>query len=662
MEHLNSRLKKVITEILSFKEPVTSEYLAKVIGVTSRTIRNDIKALNLELKKIGVEIEAIRGVGYFFDPKQKEQVSELIQELFLHEEEDSKTPVLPEERVLFILKKIIMAEGFITIEQLANDLFVSKSTVDNDLKRVEQLLNRYDIDLFKKPNYGIKMIGNEMNIRFCLSDSLAKMNEVHYQSEMSLVDYEFVFDEDIEDISKITQERVKVLPFSMADLPLNNLVIHIAIAIERIQKGKNVAVDVIELKEIVDTKEYKVAKEIVKSLEDRFNITIPLGEISYITIHLLGAKHFEDQHGVQTTEFIEVIGESKYELVIDILSEIKVSYQIDLLEDQELIYGLGLHLRSAINRISYQMNLRNPMLQQIKRNYPFSFELGIVAAEVIQKKKNLVVNEDEIGYIALHLEAAVGRMENQKRREVRRIAIVCASGIGTAKLLEASIKSELPGLEIVGTYPSYSLKHMNHEEVDLILSTIPVQDSGSIPALHINPILTKKDMEKIKEFVSGQSANSVVDSLVFRLEKLFNDQLFFPSLKGGDSTDIIRLMSRKLYEMGYVDESFEESVLEREDISPTALGNLVAIPHPLNPNAKGSCIAIGVLEKPISWGEQSVQLVFLLALNKNEKEEFSQLFSHLWEIVQNKRLVDELCSIGEFSLFMEQFFGGTECT
>lgn len=657
MEHLKTRLKKVITEILSFKEPVTSEYLAKVIGVTSRTIRNDIKALNLELKKTGVEIEAIRGVGYFFDSKQKEQVAELIQELFLNEENGSPSPVLPEERDLFILKKIIMAEGFITIEQLANDLFVSKSTVDNDLKRVEQLLNRYDLDLFKKPNYGIKMIGDEMNIRFCLSDSLAKINEVHYQSEISLLDFEFVSNEDIEEIRKITKERIKVLPFSIADLPLNNLVTHIAIAIDRIQKGNNVAVDVVELKEIVDTNEYKVAREIVRSLEDRFTIPIPIGEISYITIHLLGAKHFEDQHGVQTNDFIEVIGKRNYQLVIDILSQIKISYQIDLLEDQELIYGLGLHLRSAINRITYQMNLRNPMLQQIRKNYPFSFELGIVAAEVIQRKKNLVVNEDEIGYISLHLEAAVGRMENEKRPEVRNIAIVCASGIGTAKLLEASIKSELPGLEIVGTFPSYSLRDMNHEEVDLILSTIPVQDSGSIPALHINPILTKKDMEKIKEFVRGQSASNVADTLVSRLEKLINKQLFFPSLKGGDPSDIIRLMSSKLYEMGYVDEFFEKSVLEREHISPTALGNLVAIPHPLNPNAKGSCIAIGVLEKPISWGDQSVQLVFLLALNKNEKEEYSQLFNHLWEIVQNKRLVDDLCSVKEFSLFMEQFLG-----
>jgi lichenan operon transcriptional antiterminator len=168
----NSRLKLLIKELLSHKEPVTSEYLAKVLGVTSRTIRNDVKTLNLELKKISVQIEASRGVGYFIDPT----VRELIEELFmLQEEEQVRSPVLPEERVLYILKSIIMSEDFIASEQLANELFVSKSTIDNDLKQVEKLLEKYDLKLFKKQNYGIKLVGDEIKIRFCLSESLADL-------------------------------------------------------------------------------------------------------------------------------------------------------------------------------------------------------------------------------------------------------------------------------------------------------------------------------------------------------------------------------------------------------------------------------------------------------------------------------------------------------
>jgi lichenan operon transcriptional antiterminator len=648
---LNSRLKSLIIELLSHKEPVTSEYLAKVLGVTSRTIRNDVKTLNLELKKIGVQIEASRGVGYFIDSALGQQVTELIEELFmLQEEEHGNTPVLPEERILYILKGIIMTDDFIAAEQLANELFVSKSTVDNDLKQVEKLLEKYDLKLFKKQNYGIKLLGNEMNIRFCLSESLA--NRKNEQAEL---ENEIIADVNIDEIKAITKDYIEELSFSMAELPLNNLVMHIAIAIQRIKKGKNVEASSIELDQLDNQVEYEVATKIVKSIEDKFAIKIPLGEVAYITIHLLGAKHFEDKDFHQS-DFVELVGESHYQLVANILSEINRVYRIDLREDHELIYGLGLHLRSAINRLKYRMNLRNPMLTEIKRNYPFSFELGIVASEIIQNNSELVVNEDEIGYIAIHLEAAVERMKNKKRRQMKRVAIVCASGLGTAKLLAASVESVFPGIDIVGTYPSYSIGDIKKEEVDLILSTIPIQQESLIPALHINAILTEKDIEKVREHISSKFLNEDNSKSLKKLQNLFSEELFFTEVDKKNPNEIIKSLSSVLNIKGYVDDSFQGSVLEREEISPTSIGNLVAIPHPLKPNALGSCIAIGILKKPVKWGEHTAQLILLLALNEKDKEEFSHLFNHLWRLVQNKKLVDELCTKENFEDFIGLFY------
>jgi lichenan operon transcriptional antiterminator len=648
---LNSRLKSLIKEILSHKEPVTSEYLAKVLGVTSRTIRNDVKTVNLELKKIGVQIEANRGVGYFIDPTLGQPVADIIEELFmLQEEEQDCAPVLPEERVLYILKSIIMADDFIATEQLANELFVSKSTVDNDLKQVEKLLEKYNLTLYKKQNYGIKLKGDEMNIRFCLSESLANR-----RNELAQLENEIISGVNIEFIKNITKEHIDKLPFRMADLPFNNLVMHIAIAIQRIKKGKNIEIGTIDLNEIETQVEYEVANGIVESIEEEFSIKIPAGEIAYITIHLLGAKHFEDKN-LQEVEFVELIGESHYQLVVYILSEINRVYRIDLREDRELIYGLGLHLRSAINRVKYRMNLRNPMLKEIKEHYPFSFELGILASEVIQSNSHLTVNEYEIGYIAIHLEAAVARMKNKKRREVRRVAIVCASGLGTAKLLAASIESKFPGIDIVGTYPSYSIKNIKQEAADLILSTIPVKEESQVPILHINTMLTEKDVEMVREHISSKYLNENKHKSFKKLKNLFNEELFFTEIEKNEPQEIIKSLTTILNIKGYVDDSFQQSVLKREEISPTSIGNLVAIPHPLEPNALGSCIAIGLLKKPVKWGENSVQLVFLLALNEKDKEEFSQLFNHLWQLVQNKKLVDELCSKVDFVDFMNQFY------
>jgi lichenan operon transcriptional antiterminator len=646
---LNNRLKEIIKELLVNDEPVTSECLSKFLGVTSRTIRNDITMLNQELGKIGVKIDAQRGVGYFIEPKPDREIKELIEELFqLNETSGNEMPVLPEERVLYILKSIIMADDFIAIEQIANELYVSKSTVDNDLKQVETLLSKFNVSLFKKPNYGIKLVGNEMNIRFCLSACLSDFKKEQLPQQEKSDSRHFVEGIDIALIKTITKKYIKQLPFKIVDLPLNNLIMHIAIGIKRIKKGKNIKLDTLELKHLQDQEEYFVASQIVASLEEAFSIKIPNEEIAYITIHLMGAKRFQDGK-LQQEDFIEMIGESNHELILEILAEIKRIYRIDLVEDKEFIYGLGLHLRSAMNRMKYRMNLQNPMLKEIKTKYPFSFELAIAASDIIQRKQHIVINEDEIGYIAVHLEAAIERMKNMKKRQVRRVAVVCASGLGTAKLLAASIESKFPGLTIVGTYPSYSLKDIKREEVDLILSTVPVNEESTIPILQINALLSEEDVEKVNDYISRKYLDEDKEKSFEKLQNFFSEDLFFTEIDKKDSLGIIKSMAYALNTKGYVDDSYLDSVLEREEISPTSIGNLVAIPHPIKPNALDSCIAIGILEKPIKWGEHTVQFVLLLALNEKDKEEFGSLFNRLWKLVQDKKLVAELCKTSNFN-------------
>jgi lichenan operon transcriptional antiterminator len=650
MAFLNNRVKDIITELLENSEPITSDYLSKFLGVTSRTIRNDMLLLNQELKKIGVKIEAQRGVGYFLNPQPDGEIKELIQEVFqLHEDSSNDLPILPEERMLFILKKIIMADDFITIERLANELFVSKSTVDNDLKQVEKTLSKFDVSLFKKPNYGIKLLGNEMNIRFCLSACMAEFKNEQSQST-SRHNHSLVKGIDTDLIKAITRQHIRHLSFDIAELPLNNLIMHIAIGIQRIKKGRSIQLDLLEMDHIKDQKEYYVASHIVTSLEEAFFIEIPKEEIAYITIHLLGAKRFHDS-GFSREDFIEMIGMENYQLVTDILAEIERVYRLELKDDKELIYGLGLHLRSAMNRLRYKMNLHNPMLQEIKKSYPFSFELAIAASEVIQTKNDIPINEDEIGYIAVHLEAALERSKTRKKREIRKVAVVCASGMGTAKLLAASIESKFPGLTIVGTYPSYSLKNMENEEIDLILSTVPVEEN-SIPVLTINPLMNQQDVDKVNEYITSTYLNDSKEKSREKLQNLFSEDLFFPKLKYDDPAEIITNLANLLYAKGFVTADYVESVIEREKISPTSIGNLVAIPHPINQNALDSCIAIGILEKPVKWGEHSVQFVLLLALNEKDKEEFSPLFTRLWKIVQDKKLVAELCNMSSFSEVM----------
>src|SRR5699024_5484805 len=95
--------------------------------------------------------------------------------------------------------------------------------------------------------------------------------------------------------------------------------------------------------------------------------------------------------------------------------------------------GLGLHLKPAIKRHKYVMNFRNPMLADSKKNYPLAFEAGVIAGLSIESKIGIEINENEIGYLALHIGAAIER--RKYKSGPKRCLIVCASGLGTAQLI-----------------------------------------------------------------------------------------------------------------------------------------------------------------------------------------------------------------------------------
>ena len=85
----------------------------------------------------------------------------------------------------------------------------------------------------------------------------------------------------------------------------------------------------------------------------------------------------------------------------------------------------------------------------------------------------------------------------------------------------------------------------------------------------------------------------------------------------------------------------KSSVFEREEASPTEIGNLVAIPHPIYGDPPESRIAILILDKPIVWEKERVQLVFLISIAKDQMASwqsiFLKLFTYLVKTTASKR-------------------------
>ncbi|WP_117168258.1 BglG family transcription antiterminator [Paraliobacillus sediminis] len=639
---MNSRIIQILRELMASEEAVTSEYLANIINVTSRTVRDDIKALGRLLDSNGAKINSIRGSGYVLHIEDDQRFRSYLQQ-FLDEEkgEDTVIPDSPDERIKYLIRRFLLAEGYLKLDELCEEMHISKSTIQNDVRQVKKVLENYAIHLDKRPSYGMKVIGSEVKLRFAMSeyvfDRSANVAKSIWQDQLSSITDQ----KNLDAIWSVIMNQIKENGITLSDIAINNLFIHIAIAYKRIKSGHHVSLFKKELNEIIDQKEYEVAKKIVVKTEELLGVTFPQEEIAYIAIHLLGTKMIS-QTNMSEQEIGLVMEDNIYRMTMLVLNSIESKLHLGIRHDRELIIGLGLHLKPAINRYKYGMNVRNPMIDDIKTNYPLAFEAGIVAGMVLEEEMEVSIDENEIGYIALHIGAAIERSKLQTGP--KRCIIVCASGLGSAQLLKYKLKSKFGSkLDVIGTTEFYKLQQIPFEEIDFIVSSVPITEKVSVPVIEVNTILGDKDLDKIEAFV--------IDNTSSVFEYIKQDLLFLhQSFQTKD--EVLHFLVDVLEDKKLIPDNYLNLIYEREKVAPTAYGNLVAIPHPITAQTNSTFLTICTLEKPIDWADKRVQFICLLNVEKDSQKDLQNMYEMLGKIVDNAHLIQQLNKCENYQEFI----------
>ncbi|CPQ90652.1 Probable licABCH operon regulator [Staphylococcus aureus] len=70
------------------------------------------------------------------------------------------------------MKKLLLDNHYTKLESLSESLFVSVGTLKNDMIEMKRVLARYEIEVVSRPNYGMKLIGKEFQIRYAIAEFL----------------------------------------------------------------------------------------------------------------------------------------------------------------------------------------------------------------------------------------------------------------------------------------------------------------------------------------------------------------------------------------------------------------------------------------------------------------------------------------------------------
>ena len=588
-----------IIQYLQKKVNATSMDLGNAFKVSSRTIKSDIKQINavfsnaliISEKSIGYHLSSFVDIPFF------EQINTL-------------------DRCFLILKKLLN-ENELDFYELADSLYISETTLNRDILEINKIIHSRNREIcVERVNNKVFINGSEKNRR---QVSVYFMLHELDDYNLDLSNYEDFFDE-----FSLQKLRDYVIKFNkenhvvMKDLETISFVMHVAIMLDRILKGNEV---LLPNGLSTDEDSYILAKKFINGLQDIVRITLSQNEYVYLSTLILGKT--SSVHGKEAEDIKE--------FVMKMLNDINEQYDVDLMHDDEFIHNLQLHLLGLINRLSNDTYLNNPLMEDIKRQFPVIYDVSVFMAMKIQEKFCVKVQESEIGYITLHLMSAVNRMKTFVSRN-----IVVISPIGES--VNGYIRSKIQSISEMNIHVQAILSIFDVQQIDihcpdLIVSMVPIPQNVKYPICE--NLLNDMDLENITDLLSTKDENN--------WEKFFSEDLFFRNQKFHTKEEVIRYLCHALEDKGYIDENYVHLVLQREEIAPTSYGGLFAIPHPIKKNATENKISICILDKPILWNNNKVQLIFLFALNSRRDETFEEVFKQLVSLLDDidkvKRLI-----------------------
>jgi transcriptional antiterminator/mannitol/fructose-specific phosphotransferase system IIA component (Ntr-type) len=649
----NKRSREILKILAAQSKPLTINTIAMRLDVSNRSIRNDLNDLDdfLANKYPSIHLHKKPRIGVWLetDEQGKRKLNHLIEESSQY-----VSPFNAEDRRFFLIKQLLLAQGSLTMQKLADELFVSRVTVYNDLEDVEEWLSHYDILLRRKQKEGLSIRGNEQQIRNAMADlldilktdqdleSILQISDDHNSSRIDYVNYlqlkELFPDTDLEGIEKILKASEQDMKFPLAEDAFTCLLIHIAISLERIKKNKDIKMESDQLLAIQQKREYKIAKQITTQVETLYHLKIPEAEVGYIALHILGSKMQQGFTIDHSEEIIENSDDFVRDLAKEIINLVGIVLSTNLQDDKQLLTGLILHLRPTINRLKYGLRLKNPLLDEIKNKYPSVFGAAWSSSVLFEKYYGIKVTEEEVAYLAMHFGAAL-----ERKKTLTRAVIVCSSGIGTAQLAAVRLEQSISDLKIIEITSYNDVRKIQSLNYDIIISTIPLKGYDK-PVILINPLVGDRDIQNIRKYIRNVAETKTFHSNTLEgpHPELYRRDLIFPQRSFTDAESTIRFLGSELEAQGAVTTGFIQSCLEREKITHTSIGYGIAIPHGEQPFVSRPAVAVLSLDKPIKWGDDSVELIFMLAFKFDDSRYVRQFFKQFYAMIRNKSLVQAI--------------------
>ena len=609
-----NRSKEILHLFISSPESrFTVEELSEKFGVSIRQIRNYIKQINEES-----EILLFENGSYQID-----------RDYLKRDGKQEHGDFTPEERVNLIISRLLLEEDGADLYDLADELFVSDASIEADLKKVRRRIEPFGLQL--KNSEGLLSIeGSEKNKRSLTSYMITN---THYKGFMFNDSKRFLNDDyQIDFIRKNLEDILNECFFFYNDYSLNNIILHLIITIDRLRNDFQIK-DTQTILNISDI-ERQAAKKIADFIEGNYDVKVSESEKNNIAAFLSCNLATLDYRMINPDNIERYISHDTIKLVRHILEKISDYYLLDSFDDI-FFARFSLHVENLMKRQKSRYSVHNPMQADIKMSYPLIFDIAVYAASLIKEKTGYRINQDEISLIALHIGSFIESADSN-RNKVSAIYIYADYHQFYQHNVAALQNRFEKDLNLLYTISVNDFRNITVQP-DLIISEVMIPN-----AIIVSPFISEEQLETIREAIRKRTKQKENDHFIEAFAEMFTEDLFFTDIYGKDEFEVIEKLTDRIRPKNYFDQSYVESVMNRERMSSTCFIKKLAIPHAIGQSVSKSFISMVCYDKKQSWGNEDISLLILFGISYPDRKNFRFVFNHIVEIFNKEANINAI--------------------
>ncbi|GEQ61355.1 transcription antiterminator BglG [Vagococcus lutrae] len=580
-----------ILNILLVKCRVTVEELMTLTDLSKQTLRKNIQLLNDRLQETAQIVEEDK---YFELKVAHLDRFQLIMSGKLKKETDFNSAG---KRMAYIIRALIDAPDYILIDDLCDELQVSRGTVNKDMREIKKAIGPYGVKIVGIPNKGMQIVGDEFHFRLVV----LKFVYDYYSDDYPLT----------HDTLQWADKLAKYYKLDQVTLALLKKVI--GVSVHRILKTNPMTQPIAYYKNF----EYQtpILEDFMIFVEKEYRLTLGRYDQDFLSFPV----------NTRTTAMVSDASMKQHEAdVREIFDEMMLEIQNNFMtkiDEEALFEAMKYHLMFMLNRIIFHIDVYDLFMDEIQLKYPFSFELAKVAMKAVEDDLMVTVHEVEISYLAIYFELIMQKKKG--RSQDKKVAIVCSTGRGTATLIHRQLREVLGADVEIVQYSETDYLEIDSAEYLAIFSTLPLESRNGKPVIQITNLFDNELL--IKEWRKLDEQRLLTKDIVDFSFVILDSQKSY--------LENVATMIEEWIEIGKLAPEFMPLWQERERRQTTIFDQGIGFPHTINKGSNEIVFRIGVFPEKIHEGKQYVKIVFLVGIPEYINDEIEKTLMAIYDLI-----------------------------